>query len=424
VNRKFEAFPVNNIATFKNKMLSWVNRFNIFCLLDNHHYELPYHSQECILAAGTVSVLEYEHNFFSSLASFCNENKDWIFGHFNYDLKNEIENLESNHTDNIGFTDAFLFVPEIVIQLSEDKVLIGVIEGDAERIYREINDQEISIEKSPQVTFQPRISRYEYLGIIEQLKQHIRRGDCYEINFCQEFYAEHVEVNPLAIYNSLSKISPNPFAAFYRNEDKYLICSSPERYVKRTGNQIISQPIKGTAPRDFFNKESDINLKKELHNSAKDKSENVMIVDLVRNDLSRICKEGSVTVENLYEVRTFPYVHQMISTIKGELESDVTFADVLQATFPMGSMTGAPKKRVMELIEQYETTRRGLYSGTIGYISPDKNFDFNVVIRSLMYNASNGYLSYQVGGGITYSSNAEKEFEECLVKAEAIKKAL
>jgi para-aminobenzoate synthetase component 1 len=149
-----------------------------------------------------------------------------------------------------------------------------------------------------------------------------------------------------------------------------------------------------------------------------------MIVDLVRNDLSRICKEGSVTVENLYEVRTFPYVHQMISTIKGELESDVTFADVLQATFPMGSMTGAPKKRVMELIEQYETTRRGLYSGTIGYISPDKNFDFNVVIRSLMYNASNGYLSYQVGGGITYSSNAEKEFEECLVKAEAIKKAL
>lgn len=405
-------------------MLSWVNRFNIFCLLDNHKYKLPYHSEECLLAAGTLSVFEAGADFFTSLTVYLDNNNDWIFGHFNYDLKNKIEDLESNHPDNIGFDDAFLFVPEVVIKIAGETILIGVFDGSAAQIYKEINKEQPTTAVSPPVVFQPRISKEEYIKIIEQLRTHIKRGDCYEINFCQEFYSENASMDPLNVYNNLSDISPNPFSAFYKNNNKFLICSSPERYIKKTKKFIVSQPIKGTSKRDLSNIQTDNDLKSHLLESAKERSENIMIVDLVRNDLSKICKEGTVEVESLYNVHTFPSVHQMISTIKGQLKDDIKLPDILKATFPMGSMTGAPKNRVMELIEQYEKTKRGIYSGTVGYITPDKDFDFNVVIRSLMYNAATRYLSYQVGGGITYKSDPEKEYEECLVKTQAIKKAL
>ena len=250
----------------------------------------------------------------------------------------------------------------------------------------------------------------------------MQRGDCYEINFCQEFFAENIAIDALATYNKLVDISPNPFSCFYKIEDKYLLCASPERYVKKEGTTIISQPIKGTYKRNLLNPITDNANKIALQQSTKDKSENVMVVDLVRNDLSKICEQGSVEVEELFGVYTFPQVHQMISTIKGIVRDDTDFADVLKATFPMGSMTGAPKKRVMELIEHYEQTKRGVYSGCVGYINPQQDFDFNVVIRSLLYNNTNKYLSYQVGGGITFYSNAENEYEECLLKAEAMKK--
>ncbi|MBL7747847.1 MAG: chorismate-binding protein, partial [Chitinophagaceae bacterium] len=161
-----------------------------------------------------------------------------------------------------------------------------------------------------------------------------------------------------------------------------------------------------------------------LFHSAKDRSENVMVVDLVRNDLAKICTEGTVKVDELYGIYSFPQVHQMISTVSGELKQGISFADIIKATFPMGSMTGAPKKRVMELIEQYEQTRRGIFSGAVGYIAPNGDFDFNVVIRSIMYNAATRYLSYQAGSGITFYSDPEMEWEECLMKAAAIRKVL
>jgi para-aminobenzoate synthetase component 1 len=274
------------------------------------------------------------------------------------------------------------------------------------------------------ITVQPRISKNDYTQIIQQLLHHIHRGDCYEINFCQEFYATDVQANPLGLYSRLTAVSPNPFSSFYKLNDKYLLCASPERYMQRKGNHIISQPIKGTYKRDLNNTEADQQLKTQLQQSEKDRTENVMIVDLVRNDLSRICKEGSVKVDELFGVYTFPQVHQMISTISGDLKENVDFTDMIKATFPMGSMTGAPKRKVMELIERYEKTKRGIYSGAVGYISPEKDFDFNVVIRSILYNASNQYLSYLVGGGITSQSDPEKEYEECLLKAEAMKQVL
>jgi para-aminobenzoate synthetase component 1 len=256
------------------------------------------------------------------------------------------------------------------------------------------------------------------------LKQHILRGDCYEINFCQEFFATEATIQPATVYERLSRISPNPFSALYRVQDKWLICASPERFLKKSGDKILSQPIKGTSKRIPDDDKLDASSKESLYKSTKEKSENVMVVDLVRNDLSKICEEGTVGVEELFGIYSFPQVHQMISTISGTLKQQVSFADIIKATFPMGSMTGAPKRNVMKLIEQYEKTKRGIFSGAVGYISPEGDFDFNVVIRSLMYNAGSNYLSFQTGSGITFYSDPEKEYEECMLKAQAIQNVL
>ncbi len=364
-----------------------------------------------------------KEDFFSSLSSFVNDNNDWIFGHLNYDIKNHIENLYSHNTDNINFPDAFLFVPEIVFILQKNVLAIGVVSSDPEIIFNEINQQQLPLHPLHNINIKPRISKEEYIQNIQHLQQHILRGECYEINYCQEFYAENTSISPVVVYQLLTDISPNPFCSFYRLNDKYLLCASPERYLKKEDENIISQPIKGTAKRGE-NKKEDEQIKQNLFTSKKEKKENIIVVDLVRNDLSRICNEASVHVEELCAVYTFPGVHQMISTVKGTLRSGTAFGDLIKATFPMGSMTGAPKKRVMELIEKYETMKRGIYSGTVGYISPDKDFDFNVVIRSIMYNETNKYVNYQVGGAITFESDPESEYEECLVKAAAITKIL
>jgi para-aminobenzoate synthetase component 1 len=207
-------------------------------------------------------------------------------------------------------------------------------------------------------------------------------------------------------------------------EDKYLLCASPERYLKKTGENVLSQPIKGTWQRNIDSYEEDERNRNLLTTSTKDRSENVMVVDLVRNDLSKICIEGSVKVDELFGVYEFPQLFQMISTVTGSLKPGIRISEILKATFPMGSMTGAPKKKVMELIEKYEVTRRGIFSGTLGYISPEKDFDLNVVIRSILYNSSTRYLSFPAGSGITFYSDPEKEYEECVLKAMAIKKVL
>ena len=309
--------------------------------------------------------------------------------------------------------------------MNADEVIIYSNKETPDSIFEEISSCAIANSDSAvPVSFQPAISKAQYVATIKQLQAHIHRGDCYEINFCQEFYATNTPIAPFQVYTKLSKVSPTPFSSFYRYNDGYLICASPERFLKKVGDKIIAQPIKGTSVRNT----EDINIdnlnKEELFLDKKERSENVMIVDLMRNDLSKICKEGTVKVEELYGIYSFPQVHQMISTIVGEVEPELDFADILQASFPMGSMTGAPKKRVLELINEYEISERGLYSGSVGYITPEGDFDFNVVIRSILYNASKQSVSYQVGSGITFYSNAEKEYEECLIKAIGMQKAL
>ena len=407
-------------------MLNWVQPFNIFCLLDNSRYHFETPAFECLFAVGckrkiTLSV----GTAFNNLKDLCSTENDWLFGHLGYDLKNETEQLTSNNFDGLHFPDGFFFIPEIVLQLNNNSLTI-FCDDDAAIIFESITATGAIIDKqaSSHFSIENRISHSDYIATIEKIQQHILMGDCYEVNFCQEFYATEAIIDALSVYNSLLSISPNPFAAFYKLDDHYCMCASPERYFKKTGNTVFSQPIKGTSKRNLENPQLDEQSRQYLIKSEKEKSENVMVVDLVRNDLSRICKQGTVEVEELFGIYSFPQVHQMISTITGQLDEETDWIDVVKATFPMGSMTGAPKKRVMEIIERYEQTKRGLFSGALGYVTPEGNADFNVVIRSILYNASKKYVSFQAGSAITFYSDAEEEYKECLLKASSMKKVL
>ncbi len=402
-------------------MLNWCNRFNICSFLDNHHYFSAYQSIECLAAAGSIKTFSAPTNSLIELDRFQKEEQDWLFGHINYNIKKQGVDIPSKHPDYISFPDFCFFQPETVLQLTKTELRVSSLTTDPQIIYNEIVHSPSTMDHGLwSIPTIPRISKEAYLSSIRQILQHIQRGDCYELNFCQEFFATDVTIDPLSLYQQLTDLSPNPFSCFYKLDDKYVLCASPERYLQKKGNTLISQPIKGTFKRNIDDPIADEVLKAQLQNSEKDKTENVMIVDLVRNDLSRVCREGTVLVNELFGVYSFPQVHQMISTISGEIKEGIDFADIVDATFPMGSMTGAPKQRVMELIEQYEKTKRGIYSGAVGYISPDNDFDFNVVIRSILYNAANQYLSYLVGGGITFYSDPEKEYDECLLKAAAM----
>jgi para-aminobenzoate synthetase component 1 len=268
-----------------------------------------------------------------------------------------------------------------------------------------------------------RISKSEYISTFNKLQEHIKRGDIYEVNFCQEYFAKSAELNPVNTFRNLYEISNSPFSAFFRTNDFYLMSASPERFVKKFGNTIISQPIKGTRKRGN-SVEEDLKLKEELRQCPKEQSENVMIVDLVRNDLSKTAEKSSVKVEELYGIYSFTQVHQMISTITSELKDDIHWSEVLKTTFPMGSMTGAPKIRAMQLIEEYETFKRGLYSGSVGYVTPNGDFDFNVIIRSILYNTTNGYVSLAVGSAITANAKGDDEYAECELKAKAMLEVL
>lgn len=409
---------------FKNQMLNWANQFNICCFLDNHNYASQFHSFDYVVAVDSIQSFELNQLNFLEAYNFFENSSDWLFGHIAYDAKNYFEKLESIHPDHILFPDMFFFIPKIIIEVKENKAIIHSSENNCNKIFEEISNYNKSGElENKKLVIKQTVSKEKYINNIEELKKHIQQGDCYEINYCQHFYDDDVVINPLKVYQSLSVISPNPFNCYYKLNDKFLICASPERYLRKENNTIISQPIKGTMHRSN-NLELDEALKQELKNSPKNISENVMVVDLVRNDFNKICKENSVKVNELCAVYSFPKVHQLISTISGELNEKITFIDILKASFPMASMTGVPKFKVMELIEKFEDVKRGIFSGSVGYIQSNGDFDFNVVIRSIMYNSSTEYLQYLVGGGITINSNAEEEYYECLIKAQAISEVL
>jgi para-aminobenzoate synthetase component 1 len=247
---------------------------------------------------------------------------------------------------------------------------------------------------------------------------YINKGDIYEANFCMEFFAEG-EINPISKFQRLNEISKPPFAVYFKNNKHFLLSASPERYLKKEGIKIISQPIKGTAKR-FLDAKADEIAKQKLALDLKERSENIMITDLVRNDLSRTAQKGSVQVEELCGIYSFLQVHQMISTVTSLIDNQYSVIEVIKNSYPMGSMTGAPKISAMKIIEELEETKRGLYSGAVGYFTPNGDFDFNVVIRSILYNQENQYISFSVGSAITSLSVPENEYEECLLKANAM----
>ena len=460
--RKLVSFLVQDVFSFKNKLLQYANAFTRCTVLDSNDWKNS--SYEMLVACGSIDEIIPEKNSFESLKKIQNEKNDWLFGYLSYDLKNETENLSSKNHDGLEFPQMHFFQPEYVFRLTAPlpaclpvrqalptSACADASVGRGERAKAEGGNPrsglveigflpELSSEKKANELFNEilntpcrasgvkhqasamcRISKEEYIRIVNKLKQHIHRGDIYEINYCMEFFSKGLGIDLVDVFMKLNEASETPFSAFYRLDDKFLLCASPERFLKKSGKKIISQPMKGTAKRGATIPE-DAEIKLLLSQNEKEKSENVMIVDLVRNDLSKTCT--NVSVDELFGVYTFKQWHQMISTVSGEIKDNIHFTDVIKNAFPMGSMTGAPKVRAMELIEKYEKTKRGLYSGSVGYISPNGDFDFNVVIRSILYNSSSKYLSFQVGSAITAHSIPENEYEECLLKAKGMFEAL
>jgi len=409
---------------FKQKALQWASLFDVFCVLDSNHFDDPYSKFDTLIAAGVEhELISKAGHAFDSLEQFRKVHRGWVVGFFGYDLKNEIEDLTSSHPEKLGFPDLYFFAPQHLIVIRGNEV--EVISDNPQSIFESIEVQTLPAADDfiNHVSIKSRLTKQAYLNQVTEIKRHILRGDIYVTNFCQEFFARNTVIDPLQVFLKLNDISPNPFSAFLRCRNSYALCASPERFLAKRGNKLISQPIKGTARRGMTATEDD-GCKQQLRNNTKEQQENVMIVDLVRNDLTRSASPGSVKTEELFGIYSFKQVHQMISTVVCELREDISAVTAIKNTFPMGSMTGAPKVSAMRLMEQYEDSRRGLYSGAIGYFSPDDDFDFNVVIRTILYNKKNKYLSFHAGSAITHHADAEKEYEECLLKAKAILEVL
>nr|WP_314895728.1 anthranilate synthase component I family protein [uncultured Flavobacterium sp.] len=419
---------IQNPKLFKQQLLLWSKQFREVIFMDSNDYPQGYSSYDCLLAVDAFTSIKTDyHNAFEDLKQYQQITKDWLFGYLSYDLKNDIEDLQSNNFDGLNFPDLFFFQPKKIFLLKGNELEIqylNMCDDEVEEDFEEISVQcsVFSIQNS-QITIQQRISKENYLEKASKILEHIHHGDIYEANFCMEFFAENATIDPIEKFVKLNEISLPPFAVFFKNNKHFLLSASPERYLKKKGELIISQPIKGTAKR-FSDLIEDEKSRTQLALDPKERSENIMITDLVRNDLSHTAQKGSVAVTELCTIYSFLQVHQMISTVTSKLDHQYTAVDAIKTTFPMGSMTGAPKISVMKIIENLEETKRGLYSGAVGYFTPSGDFDFNVVIRSILYNQEKKYVSFSVGSAITSQSIPEKEYEECLLKAKAMREVL
>ncbi len=405
----------------KNSLIACSESFQHFCFLDSNNHVNQYSKYGWLCAIDAAHVLSVSENAFGALKEFRSKHNDWLFGHLNYNLKNQVENLSSKHMNISGFSMLEFFVPQhVIFQIGQHVYVESTTLQTREALVSFLHtNQRLSSIATQSVELLPTITKPEYLNTIAELKKELQYGNIYEINFCQEFTATVRDLDTTAVFTKLNESAKAPFSALYKAKNSVLMCASPERYLQKQGDKIVVQPIKGTAKR-YANPAKDKEAKSALLASEKERAENVMIVDLMRNDLSRTAKTASVKVEELFGLYSFNAVHQMISTVSSQLHEKYGLENVLHTTFPMGSMTGAPKRSAMQLIDTHENFNRGLYSGSVGYITPEGNADFNVVIRSFIYNALSGYLSVGVGGAITILSKAEAEYEECLLKAEKL----
>ena len=415
--------------------------------LDGNAHQDPYKSFDALLALDPANTFNIEHAVFGDwerLNAWQKDQKDWCFGHIAYDFKNAEENLQSQNPDFIGFPEAQFFVPSRLL-LVRQNTLIGLYLQDKaqhwsvdlqqiQNLYQEILPQELehkdrgssyddALGHNPGIELKGRWSEKQYSEKFEQIQKHIQRGDIYETNFCQEFYRENIPLDPVTLFEKLNAFSKAPFSAFYQVNHCFALCASPERYLTKKGKALISQPIKGTLKR-LSDPEKDQIAVDDFVQNPKERRENIMITDLVRNDLSRVAARDSVCVKELCALKSYAHVHQMVTTVTAVLKEGLDPVEALRTTFPMGSMTGVPKIRALQLMEDFEAHKRGLYSGTIGYFTPEGDFDFNVVIRTLLYNQKTQYLSLSVGGALTSSANAQDEYQECLLKAESLRTVL
>jgi para-aminobenzoate synthetase component I len=423
---KSTTITLNDATAFKRKALQWAQNFGTVCLLDNNEYAAnKYPAKNWVLAVDAVDFVTGNKNAFEQLKQFQAQAQSTIFGFLSYDFKNEIEKLESRNPDNVGFPAMYFFSPRYVFEITGNKLTLN-------RNYPETFEILELIEKymPPPVhanTIAPHIhcstGKDDYIKNVNRIKKQIAAGDYYELNYCLQFKAEDTFINPAETFIKLNNRAQAPFSCFFKLSDKYLLCASPERFLKKEGHQLISQPIKGTIQKGATPQQDEA-LKNQLLNDEKERAENVMIVDLVRNDLARSARPGTVKVEELFGIYGFNAVNQMISTVTATLRDDVDFSGAIKNAFPMGSMTGAPKIEVMKNIERYENFKRGLYSGSVGYIDSNGDFDLNVVIRSILYNAVTGFVSLPAGGAITFDSDPESEYNEVLLKAKGMMEVL
>lgn len=420
VERKWTDCKVDAHA-FKEKCMQWVRGYSKYAILDTcGNTAYPESRFDVLFAVGARRFIQLAYgNAFDQLQNLIDESRDWLFGFLGYDLKNEVEDLHSDNPDRIGFPDLLFFVPEHIIVIKGNTVSIGSPEG--KNIFKQILETGHNKEAAHTVVGQIThgVSMAEYVGNVKRIKTHIRNGDIYEMNYCFSMSAVQSVIDPVDCFRKLTAYSSPPFSALLQWDAFSIISGSPERFLRKTGSTVISQPIKGTVRRGNT-PEEDAALRRQLADSEKDKAENVMIADLVRNDLTRYAVTGSVRVESLFEIMRFAHVYQMVSTIAAEMQQGIPVTNIIKHAFPMGSMTGAPKKMAMELIEHYENTKRSAYSGALGYFMPNGDFDLSVLIRSIFYNSALQYVAVHVGSAITWDSVAEAEYDECLLKAEAL----
>ena len=429
MKRYSKTFTATLTDTLRQQLLQWAQQYDEVAWLDSNEHVQTHGTYSAILAVDAFTALKTDADkAFEKLDEYQTITKDWLFGSLSYDLKNDVEALTSKNIDGLEFPQLYFFQPKKVFLFSQTAVTLSylnMVDDELQEDWDAILATHVTqktISKQP-IQVLARTSKGSYLKKVATMLQHIKRGDIYEANFCQEFFSEGVTLDPTAAFCKLNELSTPPFATFLKLEQQYVLSASPERYLKKEGTHIVSQPIKGTAKRSVSPKE-DAALMLQLQQDPKERSENIMITDLVRNDLSRVAKKGTVTVQELCKIYTFEQVHQMISTIVCEVPESIRPVEIIKKTYPMGTMTGAPKVSAMKIIEKLEDARRGAYSGAVGYFTPSGDFDFNVVIRSILYNAASQYVSFSVGGAITAKSIPEAEYQECLLKAKAMRQVL
>ncbi|SHJ71522.1 aminodeoxychorismate synthase component I [Parasporobacterium paucivorans] len=433
IDRIFSVFKDEENAVFLDSSLQ--NSLGEFSIIGIHPY-LTVINSEKLHVDGEASEMTFEEYMRVYLKENYEENTTDLplvsgaIGYLSYDYGRELENVETVHQNTTDMPSCFFaFYDDFIIENHKNKEVYLVANGklidsgdairNMEKMLTELESEEE--ESLPgQIEVRPNFEKQEYLKAIDRMIQYIIEGDIYIANLTQRLEIRSRK-QPYEAFRKLRRINPSPFGAYMNYGDFQIVCASPERFIRMKNGHIETRPIKGTRKKGST-PEEDAALKEELQNSEKDKSELLMIVDLERNDLNKVCKEGSVKVTELFTVEEYATVYHLVSNIVGEIQEGLNAVDLITAAFPGGSITGAPKKRAIEIIDELENGRRDLYTGSLGYISMDGSCDLNIVIRTALY--KDGVYSLGVGGGITYESELEFEYEETLQKAKAILDAL